>query len=67
MMSKGFLTIEELRLGNQSNIKSIDRSLSKLHEQSNHNWNILDLKKSSYPSPSNFEKSYSKDPKDRLQ
>ncbi len=67
MFSKGFLTNEELRNGNHSHIKSIDRSLSKLHDISKNNWNILDLNKSNYASPSNFAKSYSKDPKERLQ
>ncbi len=66
MLNKGFLTNEELKLGNQSNIQSIDRSISKLHELSYKNWNILDLKKSLYSSPSNFAKVYSKDPKERL-
>lgn len=66
MVSKGFLTNEELRLGNQSHIQSIDRNISKIHELSYNNWNILDLKKSIYPSLSNFERVYSKDPKERL-
>ena len=54
-------------MGNQSYIKSIDRSLSKLHDHSKINWNVIDLKKSLYASPSNFGNSYSKDPKERLQ
>ncbi len=54
MMSKSFLTNQELRHGNPSHIKSIDRSLTKLHEHSYKNWNIVDLKKSIYPAPSNF-------------
>ena len=66
MAAKVFLTNEELRLGNQSDISSIDRNISKLHELSYKNWNIVDLKKSVYPSPSNFSRVYSKDPKDRL-
>jgi hypothetical protein len=66
MAAKGFLTNEELRLGNPSYISSIDRNISKLHELSYKNWNIVDLKKSVYPSPSNFSRVYSKDPKDRL-
>ena len=63
---KGFLTNEELRLGNQTHISSIDRNISKLHDLSYKNWNIVDLKKSIYPSPSNFSRVYSKDPKERL-
>ena len=53
-VGKSFLTNEELRLGNPYNISSIDRNITKLHELSYKNWNIVDLKKSVYPSPSNF-------------
>jgi hypothetical protein len=44
MMSKGFLTNEELKNGNPTSIKSIDNSLGKLHEHTNVNWSNLDIK-----------------------
>jgi hypothetical protein len=44
MMSKGFLTNEELKHGNPIGIKSIDKSLSKIHEHTNVNWSNLDIR-----------------------
>jgi hypothetical protein len=66
MMSKGFLTNEELKHGNPRGIKSIDRSLSKLHEHTNSNWSYLDIKPTQFLSPSNFDRVYVRDPVDGL-
>lgn len=66
MMSKGFLTNEELKHGNQKGIQSIDRSLSKLHEHTATNWSFLDIKPTQFVSPSNFDRVYIRDPRETI-
>ena len=62
MMSKGFLTNEELKNGNPHGLKSIDRSFSKLQGHNSVNWSYLDVKPTQFVSPSNFERVYVRDP-----
>lgn len=66
MISKGFLTNEELKHGNPKGIRNIDRSLSKLHEHTTTNWSFLDIKPTQFVSPSNFDKVYVRDPSEAL-
>ncbi len=66
MISKGFLTNEELKHGNPKAIQSIDRSLSKLHDHTGANWSYLDVKPTKFVSPSNFDKVYNRDPNETV-
>ena len=60
MMSKGFLTKDELRTGDPKAIQGVDRSLSKLHQGGN--WSYLDITPAKFLSPANFERVYKRDP-----
>lgn len=62
MMSKGFLTKEELRTGDPKAIQGVDRSLSKLHQHTQANWSYLDITPTQFVSPANFERVYKRDP-----